>query len=321
MKVTRKMLAPDLRFCGSLLRPFTQVRNPSVFKWQQWLTEKVYRGQMPSDPQIVFKETFISNEDGERMRIFIYKPRHLDPSQPVTGLLWLHGGGYAIGLPEQELPTIERFIQTNPCVVIAPDYRRSLVAPFPAALNDAYATLLWMKENAKKLGIRTDQLFVGGESAGGGLTCCVSAYARDHGTVQIAYQIPLYPMLDDRMLTASNNGPVWNETSNRTAWRLYLGQSTAKTSVYAAPARLQNFRNLPPTYTFVSDIEPFYDETRQYINHLKQAGVPAIMTVCPGGFHAFDRFVPKSKLAEFATIDLLNHYRQATERYFKEQTD
>ena len=43
-----------------------------------------------------------------------------------------------------------------------------------------------MKKNANKLGIRDDQLFVGGESAGGGLTCALSLYARDKKEVNIA---------------------------------------------------------------------------------------------------------------------------------------
>ena len=43
------------------------------------------------------------------------------------------GGGYIMGSPEQAVEIIGKFIDTRPCVVIAPDYRKSFTAPFPAS--------------------------------------------------------------------------------------------------------------------------------------------------------------------------------------------
>ena len=54
--------------------------------------------------------------------------------------------------------------------------------------------------------MRSDQLFVGGESAGGGLAAALCIYARDKKEVSIAFQMPLYPMLDDRMESALGAG-------------------------------------------------------------------------------------------------------------------
>ena len=53
---------------------------------------------------------------------------------------------------------------------------------------------------------------VGGESAGGGLCAAVCIRARDEGAVSVAFQMPLYPMLDDRDTASSrdNHGRVWN---------------------------------------------------------------------------------------------------------------
>ena len=52
---------------------------------------------------------------------------------------------------------------------------------------------------------------VGGESAGGGLCAAVCIRARDTGEVNVAFQMPLYPMLDDRDTETSrdNHGRVW----------------------------------------------------------------------------------------------------------------
>ena len=95
------------------------------------------------------------------------------------------------------------FLATRDCVIVAPDYRLSLEEPYPAALNDCYDTLEWMVKNAKLLNFNPNQVFAIGESAGGGLTAAVTLLARDIGKIHIAYQMPLYPMIDYRMQTDS----------------------------------------------------------------------------------------------------------------------
>ena len=95
-------------------------------------------------------------------------------------------------------------------VVFSPGYRMAFETPYPAALDDCYDALLYLKNHADELGIRTDQIMVGGESAGGGLCVAVCMKARDTGDVKIAFQMPLYPMLDDRDTETSrdNHGKV-----------------------------------------------------------------------------------------------------------------
>ena len=161
-----------------------------------------------------------------------------------------------------------------------------------------------MKDHARELGVRADRLMVGGGSAGGGLTAAVSLRARDTGEADIALQIPLYPMIDDRMETESareNNAPVWNSDTNRWAWRLYLGKrSGGDVPTWAAPAREEDFRGLPPTVTFVGDLEPFRDETIAYVGRLRDAGVPVRFQVFERCFHAFDIVHPQAAVSERA---------------------
>ena len=153
-----------------------------------------------------------SLDDGVRVRVRTYRPRGRVAGSGLPGVLFLHGGGYAMGSPEQFAPVYRMLLRTRDCVIVAPDYRKSLEAPYPAAVNDSYGSLLWLKQNAAALGVREDQLFVMGMSAGGGLTAAVSLMARDRGDVRIAHQFPLYPMLDHRMVTESsrdNDAPLW----------------------------------------------------------------------------------------------------------------
>lgn len=219
----------------------------------------------------------------------------------------------------------KRLIDTSDCVIVAPDYRLSIDAPYPAALDDCYKVLLWMKNYAQELGIREDQLMAGGESAGGGLTVALALLARDRGDVNLAFQMPLYPMLDDRMLSESareNNAYVWNSDTNRWGWKLYLGDLYGgDVPIYAAPGRAADYRNLPPAVTFVGDIEPFRDETIRYVENLRAAGIRVDFRIYKGAYHGFDIINPGANISKAARDFLMESFKHAAARCFSPQQE
>ena len=243
----------------------------------------------------------------------------------ATGVLWLHGGGYAVGMKEMvHMSRAVGLVKHFGAVVLAPGYRLSLQSPYPAAMDDCYAALLYLKEHSTALGIRPDQIMVGGESAGGGLCAAVCIRARDTGAVNVAFQMPLYPMLDDRGTETShdNHGRVWNTRRNHLAWRLYLrGTDRAQLSPYAAPARLTDFTGLPPAYSFVGDGEPFYAETVRYFDRLRAAGVPAKLDVYHIDLHAFDMMRPRDAQSIAAAEAFERQFADVQSRYFAPQKD
>lgn len=323
MKVTNKMIDKQLRFKGKLFRlisPSNEAKYISGAIRNKKIVNKLLSGKNIKGLQC--GEEWISRKnDGAKLRIRIYKP--LNSKEKVPGVLWIHGGGYSTGIPEMSSENIKRLINESGCLVVAPDYRLSIDAPYPAALEDCYDTLLWMKSNAKELGIRDDQLMIGGESAGGGLTAALALYSRDRGEVNIAFQMPLYPMIDDRMTSESsqdNNAPVWNSDSNRWAWKLYLGELYEKeVPAYAAAARAADYKNLPPTVTFVGDLEPFRDETIEYVNNLRKAGVTVDFELYKGCYHGFDLMCSKADVSKRATSFFMISFKYAVEHYFAEQ--
>lgn len=258
------------------------------------------------------------------IKILIVRPvKNAKPKEKTPGILWLHGGGYATGMSEMIYFTRAiSLVKKYGAILIAPDYRLSIKYPYPAVLEDCYAALKYLKEHAEELGINNSQIMVGGESAGGGLTVALCMYARDKKEVNIAYQMPLYPMLDNRLTDSSrdNHSPVWNTKRNNKAWKLYLkGISKKDISPYAVPAYQTDYSNLPPAYTFVGDIEPFYCETLTYIENLKKAGIEATVDIYKNWFHAYDLFFPFKKISKRAISKFEKQYLYATENYFKDQ--
>lgn len=180
---------------------------------------------------------------------------------------------------------------------------------------------MYLKNHTDELGINKNQIMVGGESAGGGLCVAVCMMARDKGEVNIAYQMPLYPIIDnfDTETSVNNHGKVWNTRKNHIAWKLYLRKNVKKNvSPYAAPARQTDYSYLPPAYTFVGNGEPFYAETCAYIHNLRKAGIEAEMDVYKSDMHAFDMMKPALEISKSAALKFNQHFEYAMEHYFAE---
>ena len=177
---------------GKLLGIFLRFTSKRSFERANALL-RFYRRNAPKN--INRRQTFLQRpHDGSSMRVVIYK--RLTSSNNAAGLLWFHGGGYALGKPEMDEALYGRILRAIDCVIISPDYCLSVNKPFPCAFEDCYAALVWMKDHAKELGIRDDQLFVGGSSAGGG--ACGSHSIVRPGQKRSQPRVPNAAVSDDR---------------------------------------------------------------------------------------------------------------------------
>lgn len=312
----------SVRLIGRIIRTMSPYFTVEAFHRQNKALDRWMKGHWRSTRTKV-QTVQICRKDGTMLRILVCQSKKVKTRENATGVLWLHGGGYAIGVPEQDFLFADMFCQDGSSIAVLPDYTRATSSPYPAALEDCYLTLCWMRKNADKLGINRRQIFVGGDSAGGGLTAALCQYARDDGEVAVAFQMPLYPMLDDREVTASsqnNDAPLWNTRSNRAGWRLYL-KGVESVPSYAAPARCEDYIGLPPICTYVGTIEPFYDETIRYCEAMKAAGIPVHLKEFEGCFHAFDLVAYPTKPAKEARRFLTETYRYAQQHYYADDDD
>ncbi len=318
MKVPLRAIDPQLRI-GALV-------PKTLLRWFLRSASHALPPRMGRLPGCAASSVRIPRADGTMLRLLVLRPRDGGPSEGLPGMYWIHGGGYAGGWPEIDAERYRALLGCSPSVLVSPDYRWSREAPYPAAVDDCYAGLVWMKENAAALGIRTDQLFIGGSSAGGGLAVATALLARDRGEVRLAFQMPLFPMMDDRMQTASmkdNDAPMWDERATRQGWAGYLGPLFGTDAVpkYASPARETDYRGLPPAYTYVGSCDPFRDETVAYVRNLQAAGVEATVVVHEGGYHAFELVNPRARLTKAAYAGLIAAFEDAVRTRFCKQDE
>ena len=148
MKITPDMIHEELRFRGRIAGLFGD-----------GMLDKLIRSNRISGGRLLgllrakhmrVEKRWIPRSDGGQMKIVIMKPLAAK-SQAVPGVLWLHGGGYAIGAAEMALVAKARqLVLEGVALVISPDYRLSVEAPYPAALNDCYDGFLYLKNTAPR---------------------------------------------------------------------------------------------------------------------------------------------------------------------------
>jgi acetyl esterase/lipase len=214
---------------------------------------------------------------------------------------WIHGGGYMFGSALMDDPRIDRWVEELECVVVSVEYRLAPEHPYPAPLEDCYAGLVWTYGHAAELGIDPDRIVIAGASAGGGRAAALALLARDRGQVPVAYQLLIYPMIDDRDANVSSTfaAPVWSRDANRLGWKAYLGTGRdGEVPAYAAPARATDLRGLPAAFIAVGTVDVFRDEDIDYARRLLEAGVPTELHVYGGAPHGFEMLAATSAVAQ-----------------------
>lgn len=319
MKITRDMLHKDLQPHFRAMSMVTRLMKiPGAIKVMESLGKRSYKPDIIKD--LDWHERYIPSSDEKyQIRVKVYRPK--GHQQPLPLMVYIHGGGYLTGSPDANEIMIRKFIETRPCVIIAPDYRKAPTQPFPAGFNDCYDTLLWAINNAEELAIQPDNLIVAGHSAGGGLTAAVTLKARDTQDAKIAFQMPFYPMIDDQQPydpTRNIQSPIWDTALNRKGWSAYLADLKKKKidiPPYAAAARNSDYKDFPPTVTFVGTADPFLQETQQYVDALKRENIDVTYKEYQGCFHGFEGLVPSAEISKDAQNFTFKSYASFYDKY------
>ena len=269
------------------------------------LTRLASRIPIPPGPGVTMTKRRIAGR-----LVLVLRPAH----QSRAALLYIHGGGMVLGSPQSEIRGAAALARELGAVVVSPDYRLAPEHPFPAALDDCMSTLYWMRDSADELGIDPDRIAVTGSSAGGGLTAAVAQRAHDEG-IRLRAQAMAYPMLDDRtVLRDDHNGRgrfLWTPASNRLGWTSYLGHPPRMSDApeYAAPARREVLSGLAPAWIGVGDLDLFYDESVDYADRLRAAGVECELVTVPGMYHGADGLAAKVPAMQAFRRGLMDHLR------------
>ncbi len=247
--------------------------NPLFLLASQPVTKLSYIVEKTGE-DIVWERRRIQSFDGQRISVDLLSAKNETGKLPC--LIFIHGGGFVFNAIGYHKTIAAMFAKQIPCKVVSVNYRLAPKYACPAAIEDCYAALSWVRENAENLQIDVDRIGVCGDSAGGNLAAALAQMARDKG-IKLLFQILVCPALDARMKTESMNmfpdTPVWNAVLNAKMWKLYKRNTRPEDLIYASPAETENLKDLPPAFVEVNEFDCLRDEGIEYHERLLKAGV------------------------------------------------
>lgn len=209
---------------------------------------------------------------------------------PLPVLVYLHGGGWTLGSAWQTDVLCRRLAEVTGSVVASVDYRLAPEHQAPGPVEDCYAALSWVVDNAALLDVDPADVAVGGQSAGGNLAAAVALVCRDRGGPALVAQWLDVPGLDltlpdDDAVATFGRGFGLDVDDIRKTVELYLGPTDPR-DPYVSPLLAPDLAGLAPAIITVAGCDMLRDQGRRYADALDAAGVPVRFTVWDGHLHA-----------------------------------
>lgn len=217
---------------------------------------------------------------------------HDHPEKGV--ILYLHGGGYTAGSLKYAHGFGSVLANRTNLRVFCAAYRLAPENPYPAALEDAYAAYRYLREE----GFSASEIFLVGESAGGGLVFCLAHYLKSRGEALPAKIVGISPWTDLRMLNAScteneKTDPVLTKEQLQYYAALYAGEQLA--DPFVSPV-CGEFSGFPPALLFVGGDEILLDDSILLKAKYEEAGASCELVIEEGLWHVYVLFaVPEAQ--------------------------
>ena len=272
------------------LKDIHEADAPPLSELPVEFSRQMYRTMQPERPDLVVESVEDRQITGpaRTIPIRIYRPSKR-PMLPIV--LMYHGGGWVIGdLATADGQCREVCRNTN-AIVVSVDYRLAPESKYPAAVEDCYAALTWVHDNAASIGGNANRIAVAGDSAGGNLAAVMAQKVRDENGPKLCFQLLVYPVTDgSRFDTQSYKQNAYGYMLTRDSMKWFWNQyATAeeRLEAYASPLLAKSFADLPYAVILTAEYDVLRDEGEDYGNRMKAAGVNVEVTRVAGLIHGF----------------------------------
>ncbi|MET7398811.1 alpha/beta hydrolase [Dactylosporangium sp. NPDC005572] len=229
-------------------------------------------------------------------------------SDPIGAMVYVHGGGFTYGTLD-EFETAMRIIAERAGIATyVVDYQLAPEAKYPVQIDEIEFFVRWLFDNAAQEGVDPGKIGLGGDSAGGNMTCVVALKLRDEGGPQLALQVPLFPEAafpGDTLAGSENRTGLYLETNGIYEMvRNLLKNTDDGRDPYVTPMYAPSHANLPPTILVTNGFDPLRDVGHAYARKLAAAGNNLTYVHNPDLTHGFPQFTRYSAACHRATEEL-----------------
>lgn len=229
------------------------------------------------------------SRSGRTMPARVYRP---SSDRGLPALVWYHGGGWTIGAIAENDFMCRDLANFTGMVVVSVGYGLAPENPYPAAVLDCSAALVWVVEHASELGVDPSRVAVGGESAGGNISAVLAQRFRDgRAGVHIAAQLLVCPVVGHYGATDSYRefaeGYGMDASSMRFFFHQYLGDRDLDADCDVYPSQTRDLRGLPPAIVLTAENDVLRDEGEAYAERLTSSGVMTVRRRYLGQIHGF----------------------------------
>ncbi|MCY3505559.1 MAG: alpha/beta hydrolase [Chloroflexi bacterium] len=230
----------------------------------------------------------VATRRGEALTVDLYPA---DGAGPHPGVLFIHGGSWVAGSPLTHDKLAQRLAERGYSVVSV-DYALAPEHKHPEGLDDCVLAADWLKAEAEGLGIDPGRLAIMGDSAGGNLAAATlhCLLERDGATPFRAAALP-YGVYDfPAMLALPEDAPFVN--GRIFVWQVedYLGVAPDDPRLElpaVSPRFSPHLANFPPVFMTAGTRDPLLQQSLDFAESLRAAGVGTEVLVCEEATHAF----------------------------------
>ncbi|HEY4399423.1 MAG TPA: alpha/beta hydrolase [Lactobacillaceae bacterium] len=242
-------------------------------------------------PAVQIETLTIAGGPSDTVDVKIVRPENTTEVLPV--ILYIHGAGWVFGNSHTHDRLIRELATGANAAVVFPEYSRSPEAKYPTALEEIYATLTWIAENADSQKFDVTRLTVAGDSVGGNMTAAITLLAKDRKGPKINKQLLFYPVTDANFDTPSYHefaeGYFLTREGMKWFWDQYTTDEAQRNEITASPLRanVDQLKDLPQALVITAEADVLRDEGEAYANKLRAAGVDVTQARFQGITHDF----------------------------------
>ncbi|KAI4384608.1 hypothetical protein MLD38_002734 [Melastoma candidum] len=262
---------------------------------------------------VATRDVLVDGSPTLRLRVYLPEVRVSDQGKGEDGngklpiLLHFHGGGFCISQPDWYMyhAVYTGLVKSAPAICVSPYLRLAPENKLPAAIDDGYAALKWLRSLA--LGEMTDswlsdrgdfdRIFLIGDSSGGNVVHAVAARAGDFDLmgIRLAGAIPIHPGFVRKERSRSEmerpETPFLTRDMAEKFLALALPEGADRDHQITSPmgwlARPLRELRMPPVLLCLAENDLILDTEMEYYEAMKQGKHEIELLMSHGMTHSF----------------------------------